>query len=353
MSVRITSLVNYLLNVPGPIETIFKPRQVLTFQYVEYDEVINDERIVELIQQERILTEDLESQQIVKASPPSIDNMLTRWDGVGGNRLQDSGIVVEDNGKTTFPGSGAIPDLFTIDPTANQWASRGAPEPGYVATIRGSGTENGLFLKAADNPGTYPIHIEDDPSTTQFLHMEHDGLLGLGTVNPHYGIDLARDAGNSCCINTAKGLFLIEGERANDAVSVYDRAGSQTFTGTVTMNLDTTSIIGNLYTLASDIVTVRTAGRYLISYGFVTRLVSGGISCVEGDLQSAPGALFLDVRGAKTRSWVYYANSGASLSIVKDVVARERFRVQLSRVYGSATCGLIANAGFLLFVRLS
>lgn len=60
MAVRITSLVNYLLNVPGPIEVIFEARQILTFDFIEYDSVINDERIWELMQEEKILVEDLE-----------------------------------------------------------------------------------------------------------------------------------------------------------------------------------------------------------------------------------------------------------------------------------------------------
>lgn len=60
MAVRITSLVNYLLNVPGPIEVIFEARQILTFDFIEYDSVINDERISELMDEAKIFVEDLE-----------------------------------------------------------------------------------------------------------------------------------------------------------------------------------------------------------------------------------------------------------------------------------------------------
>jgi hypothetical protein len=116
VAVRITSLVNYLLNVPGPIEVLFEPRQRLTFEFIEYDSVINDERIWELMQEERILVEDLE---------PSAGTTFTdKWnlepklrlgpyvfwvDALGQLRMKPSNPTFDLDGVVIGPGGGITP----------------------------------------------------------------------------------------------------------------------------------------------------------------------------------------------------------------------------------------------------
>lgn len=91
MAVQVTSKVNYLLNVPGPIETLFEARQTIVFPYIEYDSVINDERIVELLREGKIEAVSLEP-----GVPPLYNS---EWDGANKFRLGSYHIWIDPLGK--------------------------------------------------------------------------------------------------------------------------------------------------------------------------------------------------------------------------------------------------------------
>lgn len=292
----------------------------------------------------------------VKKSATSTDNALIRWDGTTGDAVQDTGIIVDDNDKVVFPGSGAVTDLFTIDPNTNQWSSRGAPESGYVATIRAPADQSGLFIKASDDVGTYPIHIEDDDGTTQLLHMEHAGEIGLGSVTPTYGVDNQRAAGDTADYNTENGLYRIGSERANDAITAYDSLGNQSFTALTQINLDATTVIGNLYSLATDAVTVNATGRYLISYQVSLNINVGSTrTSTESSLFRDVGSGFVEVVGS--RSYGYHRTSAngedtATATLVLDLNSGDRLAVG-SEVLAGGAVTTIALGSRLTVQRLS
>lgn len=91
MAVQVASKVNYLLNVPGPIEVLFEPRQTIVFPYIEYDAVINDERIVELLNQGKLIVVSLEP-----GSPPLYNS---EWDGLVKFRLGSYHIWIDPIGE--------------------------------------------------------------------------------------------------------------------------------------------------------------------------------------------------------------------------------------------------------------
>ena len=67
----------------------------------------------------------------------STDNAVARWDGTGGNLLQNSGVIIDDSDNVTVPGVLSI-SLGTLD------------LPGV--TFIGD-TDTGLFRHAADQLG--------------------------------------------------------------------------------------------------------------------------------------------------------------------------------------------------------
>jgi hypothetical protein len=103
MPVQVRSRVNYLLNVPGPIEVLFEPRQTIVFPYIEYDSVINDERIQELIYDERIEVLSLEP-----GNPPLYNS---EWFGPVKFRLGSYQIWVDSLGKLRIKFGDAISDF--------------------------------------------------------------------------------------------------------------------------------------------------------------------------------------------------------------------------------------------------
>ncbi len=127
------------------------------------------------------------------------DHGIARFDGVTGKLILDSGITIDDFDNISGLGTMAV---------------QGAPEPGWAMTIRSTATENGLFIKASDNSGTSPLHIEDVDGTVQFLHVDENlGELGLGTQTPLYGVDNQRRPGVPAAdYNTENGVYRIAGQ---------------------------------------------------------------------------------------------------------------------------------------------
>lgn len=126
-----------------------------------------------------------------------------------------------------------------------------------------------------------------------------------------------------------------------DTFSVFDTTGGQSFTGTITVNLDTVTLNtnANIYSIAADVPTIAQAGDYLIGYDctifesaddrttfrcFLERDTGGGFAEIAGT------AAFLTARNSDTQG-----TAGAAMALV--VTAGDRFRLRASRNLGSGT----------------
>jgi len=290
----------------------------------------------------------------VKKISSSTNDAIPRWDGTTGDLLQDSGVVIDDDDKTTWPDSGTS-KLLVVDPPNDQVViGPDSAAAGYRVSLYAPADTSGLFIKASDDIGTSPLHIEDDDGTIQVAHFIHSGELGLGTTTPTYGVDLQRTAGDEADFNTANGLYRIGAERANDAITAYDSLGNQSFTALTQINLDATTVSGNLYTLSADAITVGATGRYLISFQ-VSMDATGGRTSTECSLFRDTGGGLAEVTG--TRCYGYHRNTTngentASCTVVLDLDSGDRLALGAEVLAGSAV-DTIANASRLTIQRLS
>lgn len=120
MAVRITSLVNYLLNVPGPIEALFEARETRDYPFIEWDSVVNDKRIDNLIKTGKIVVKDLEELTTEYVSEWDKDPKLelggyTYWVDTTGALRQKLGNPTHDlDGVVIGPGA-ATKNVLNID----------------------------------------------------------------------------------------------------------------------------------------------------------------------------------------------------------------------------------------------
>jgi len=296
----------------------------------------------------------------VKKGPSSTNDAIPRWDGTTGDLLQDSGVIIDDNDRTTWPDSGAS-KLLVVDPPNDQVViGPDSAEPTYRVTLRGPSSVNGIFAQIAGDAGTSPLHIENHDGSTQLLHLDaNTGRLGLGTILPSYGVSNSLPSGDSADYDTKYGLYRIGGNRANDAVTVYDSLGNQTFTGITQLNLDSTTVIGDIYTLNIDEIQINVTGRYLISYQ-VTLDISSGTSRT-----SSFAGLYIDPDGSgtyslqpETKSYGYHRNSSNGImtfgaTVVKDLTSNNRLVLGATRLSGFSVLSTVADATRLTIQRLS
>lgn len=137
-----------------------------------------------------------------------------------------------------------------------------------------------------------------------------------------------------------------------DAFCAYDSAGGQTFTGTITVNLDTEFFASSSnYTLSADQVTITEAGRYLITYECSVHANTNSRTQAQCFLE----ANTVEVTGTRSTLYCRLADYGAtgSLSIVADAPAGVVIRLRATRTTGSATLITIASGTRLSIVRLT
>ncbi len=76
-------------------------------------------------------------------------------------------------------------------------------EIGYLESIKGDASSNGLFIQASDNSGTIPFHIENFDGSKQILHVDaFNNRVGFGTANPTEKLDVS---GNIAVTGTVDG----------------------------------------------------------------------------------------------------------------------------------------------------
>lgn len=141
----------------------------------------------------------------------------------------------------------------------------------------------------------------------------------------------------------------------NDAISVYDSTGGQSFTTTaITVNLDTTFKNTNtsLFSLASDQITVSTAGTYYIAFQASADAAGSGRNCLRGWIEKNS----TEING--TRGFVYTRTSVVGEGTCHghqtlDLAASDVIRLRMVRHSGGQSQSTIADASRLTIVRVS
>jgi hypothetical protein len=140
------------------------------------------------------------------------------------------------------------------------------------------------------------------------------------------------------------------------AITAYDSSGAQTFTGTIVANLDATHAEDDIYSLASDEITINDNGMFEITMDVSTGISSGSARSVSSAvLERDTGGGFEDVAG--TKCFMYNRQSSraentGSTSVVLQVNAGTKFRIGVSRLSGSDTIKMVADGTRLTIKKL-
>ena len=138
----------------------------------------------------------------------------------------------------------------------------------------------------------------------------------------------------------------------DNAISAYDSDGTQTFTGTVTVNLDATHVVDSaFYSLSGSEITVALGGRYELCYD-VSLKVTNGSSRSQADCWLERNGV--EEPGTRSTCYMRQQNYGATASLAGislDVVAGDVFRLRASRTVGTNTLSPLLNGSRLRIKR--
>jgi hypothetical protein len=188
------------------------------------------------------------------------------------------------------------------------------------------------------------------------------------TVDPTINDDV--DSGypvGSIWVNTVTGIAYMSSDSTagaavwvplrDDVISAYDNLGGQTFTGTITVNLDSVKKNTNssIYSLAADVVTVNQDGTFMFMYDCGLDLNSGTTTESSSFLEEDSGSGFVEVDGS--RAYAHHRSSNqatitSSVGIAFDVTAGDQFRLRAQRVDGSGTLITLADSSRLSIMRI-
>lgn len=171
------------------------------------------------------------------------------------------------------------------------------------------------------------------------------------------------DTGTNCafmCVDSTTGSAAWIPIR-NDVISTYDNAGGQTFTGTITINLDTVKANTNssIFSLATDVITVNANGSYAFSYDCTLGINTGSNarSQCQTFLEVDTGGGFVEVDGSRAatynRNLAQGQNTSSMSNLTLSVAAGDQFRLRATRISGSSTIVTIADGSRLSVMRVS
>jgi len=71
---------------------------------------------------------------------------------------------------------------------------------------------SGICMRAGEQDGDYAIKIYDQDETFEIFYIDsQNGIVGIGTHSPSYGVDIRHDSGNEQDFNTQTGNYRIGG----------------------------------------------------------------------------------------------------------------------------------------------
>ena len=154
------------------------------------------------------------------------------------------------------------------------------------------------------------------------------------------------------CVDPTVGsaVWKIVSDTNIDSFGAYDSLGGQTFTGTVTVNLNASRFSSSNYSLSANTVTVATAGTYWISFMVSTEVTSNTRT------QGQCWVELNNVEIAGTRGELYnrLLNEGASAghSFPLVLAANDVLRLRATRTKGTGTLRLETNGSSLSLMKI-
>lgn len=299
----------------------------------------------------------------------SVSGELMRFVNSFGNPCHDFNKDGGGNGITRVRTNTGI---NTFEHVAGTGATSIGPANGLDAawplTVQGAATGNGARIRAGEVEGDIAFRITDQDGSFQLLDVHaYQGQFVYGLTYAAalsasgivHGYDNRHAAGvGREDVNTQNGLFRLAGARANGAISTRDSTGGQTFTtGTITVALNVSDLNNgagtgsntNLYSFASNQITVNVAGTYLVSYA-MTAGAAGFTNTMAAWVENAT----VGIVGSHTKAVCVAATGGtASKSFVVSLSAGAVLRLRATRVSGTGTLSTQANQSTLSVTRLS
>lgn len=215
----------------------------------------------------------------------STDNAVTRFDGTSGKLLQNSTVLINDEGYMYIGDSGTF-------------------IPGYSLTIISTvPSGNGLFLKASDTFESTALHIEDADGTLQLLDLSAEGEMGLGTEAPEFTIDVQQTAGSGAGSINVLNQYFKAGRRIDSQVQVDITIGTNLIPIIAEINLDTSTEIqiGTDFTVNSNNITIANPGIYEVEWSICGQMNGSSTGnrrrCLQTELNRNSGTIVQATRG--------------------------------------------------------
>lgn len=140
-------------------------------------------------------------------------------------------------------------------------------------------------------------------------------------------------------------------------VNFYDSTGGQSFTGTITVDLDTARENSNtsVFSISNGEITVAKNGKFFISYHTSLEQSTNTRSSSVAKLEIDTGSGFTTIPG--TDSYGYHRNNNQGQntcngSCLINLTSGDKIRLNITRYSGSATLVTIANASAINIIEL-
>lgn len=207
------------------------------------------------------------------------------------------------------------------------------------------------FMSAADKTKLDGIEDDADVDAKDVQVSANDATSGflIQKIVPGTGItitELNDGAAETLQISAGGG-----GGGALDAFSAYDSLGTQSFTGTVTVNIDQEQFASSAtYSLVNDEVTITVSGRFLIAYECTLESTGNNRTQADTWLERNGGQLV----GTFATAYVRQTNYGATTActVIVDVTANDVIRLRAQRVAGNNSVITIDEGSRITIARI-
>lgn len=340
-----------------------------------YDEYYRKEEVDDLID------------PLLEGPGSSVDNVVPRFDGTGGDQLQGSGVVVDDNVDYHFKEDHI--ELNSPNTAANLrigWIDLPSNPDGYGIAR----TDTGGYLLIMPNAANPQIMMGNTDPGSCYIDAEHNkpiflnyldtgpgdkGLLTIGSIMDVIvsgTLSFQVEADGTCNVGaTSNYENLVTNNNdipnkkyvddVNIGMEVYDAATGQNFTGEVTKDFDTVRPGSDttVYTWddTNNDIEINEVGLYLCGFEVSTDIDTGTIrSQSSAYLQIDTGGGFAAVPGSK--QWIYNrtvglaCGTGSTTILLNVAAAGTKIRVRQVRDAGTSTLTNPNEGSRLWIVRL-
>lgn len=274
---------------------------------------------------------------------PVLNRSIVIYDGTSGDFVQDTSVSIDTNDFILTSGIKIGDTSYT--PPSGSWA----------AVLRCGPSEDGLFIKCANDLGRYPLLIEDDDASIINMAVATDGFIGFGNKNPIYGLDVGGFGFSieNDSINTREGSYHQAQQPYRAFIQIDLTIGTDLdFTvNQLPLNASSEVSIGTLFSTSSTEITINSPGLYRIVWSVTAENTgSGGAprKTIIVDLNRNNGTFIpSSLVGAYTRDSFNSRIASVSNSyIIRTTTVNETVSLR-SRNLGTTNGSLPVVSGFL------